>query len=198
MDHFFNVVGAAAVKSRIAMERRPSPPDAQIFDLGVQYRCCIDRRGDGREGIIVDEHGEVHLRFGRHCRRPMPSLSNPFMKRDFYVIDEAGGSELIIRRSSIVPPVFDILGPTVPIGDIRLTSPLRNRYEIAIRGGNSWTFRKHLFTVLFSGVSGASTDVWVFAGPSWMEWNILIRHGQASRPLLAALAFLHTEFWNYT
>ncbi|MFN7939236.1 MAG: hypothetical protein U0R19_38280 [Bryobacteraceae bacterium] len=180
------------------MPRKPNPPDEQIIDLGTKHRYCIDRGGDGHEGVILDEQGEIRSRFGRRCQRPFPSLRNPFMKRDFVVINESEDSELIIRRSSFLPPVFDILDQFTLIGSIRLTSPLRNRYQIAICGENSWTFRKHLFSVLFSGVSTASTDIWVFADPSWMEWNVLIRPGQASQILLAALAFLHTEFWNYT
>lgn len=61
--------------------------------------------------------------------------------------------------------MFEILNDATPIGEIRLTRPFRNRNEITIPGQNSWTFRKHLFTVLYSGVSNAATDIWIVAHP---------------------------------
>ena len=84
------------------------------------------------------------------------------------------------------------------IGRIRMSSLLRNKYAIDINGVNSWTFQMPLFTVRFRGDSNTGTDIWVVVGPSKMEWNILIRPGISDRQLVAALAFIHNEWWNYS
>ena len=79
-----------------------------------------------------------------------------------------------------------------------MRSLFRIKYSIDIQGAGSWTFRLPLFTVQFRGDSQAGTDVWVIVGPSKMEWNILIRPGTNDLRLLAALAFIHNEWWNYS
>jgi len=77
-----------------------------------------------------------------------------------------------------------------------MRSMFRNKYSVSIAGVNSWTFRMRLFTIRFYGVSSAGAEIWVVVGPSKMEWNILIKAGVKERPLVAALAFIHTEWWN--
>jgi hypothetical protein len=54
-----------------------------------------------------------------------------------------------------------------------------------------------LFTIRFYGFSSAGPEIWVRVGRSKMEWNILIKAGVEEQPLVAALAFIHTEWWNY-
>jgi hypothetical protein len=79
-----------------------------------------------------------------------------------------------------------------------MRSMFRNKYSIDIVGLNSWTLRMPLFTVRFCGDSRAGSEIWVVVGPSKMEWNILIKAGIEERPLVAALAFIHNEWWNYS
>jgi hypothetical protein len=70
--------------------------------------------------------------------------------------------------------------------------------SIEIKGAGFWTFRLPLFTVRFRGDSQTGTDIWVILGPSKMEWHILIRPGISDPRLVAALAFIHNEWWNYS
>jgi hypothetical protein len=58
-------------------------------------------------------------------------------------------------------------------GRIRMSSLFRNRYVIEVGGVNSWILRMPVFTLKFNGESATSKDIWVIAGPSKMEWNIL-------------------------
>jgi hypothetical protein len=104
----------------------------------------------------------------------------------------------VVRRTSFVPSVFQIRDGDKVAGRIRMVSPIRNKYVIEIDGVNSWIFRMPLFTVRFRADSAVGTDIWVVVGPSKMEWNILVRPGISDRPLLAALSFIHNEWWNYS
>jgi len=90
------------------------------------------------------------------------------------------------------------MGEGQVVGRIRMVSMLRIKYAIDADAVGSWTFRMPLFTVRFHGASDAGTDAWVIVGPSKMEWNILIRPGVIDRSLVAALAFIHNEWWNYS
>jgi hypothetical protein len=99
---------------------------------------------------------------------------------------------------SFIPSFFDIMEKDDVIGRIGMRSILRIKYSIEINGAGSWTFRLPLFTVRFRGDSQTGTDIWVLVGPSKMEWNILLRCGVGDRHLVAALAFIHNEWWNYS
>lgn len=78
-----------------------------------------------------------------------------------------------------------------------MLSIFRNKYAVDIDGVDSWTFRMPLFTIRFFGDSREGVGIWVAVWPSMMQWNILIKAGVEEWPLLAALAFIHTEWWNY-
>jgi len=83
------------------------------------------------------------------------------------------------------------------VGAVRMRSIFRNQYSITVDGLNEWTFRMPLYTVRFYGESNAGAEMWVVLGPSKTEWCILIKRGVTEKPLVAALAFIHTEWWNY-
>jgi len=53
------------------------------------------------------------------------------------------------------------------------------------------------FTIRFFGDSRSGPEIWVAVGPSKMEWRVLIKRDTREWPLLAALAFIHVEAWNY-
>lgn len=105
---------------------------------------------------------------------------------------------MVIRRASFVPPAFTMLEAEERIGRIGLTSPLRNKYSISISGEEPLTFRMPLFSVRFSGGSSVGAQVWGIVGPSKMEWNILVKPRPDDRRLVAALSFIHGEWWNFS
>jgi len=181
------------------MVRRESlTPDEDTVARAAKYCFRIDREADGHSGEVWDEQGAPLWRYGRHGVRPARTRSNPFRKRDFVFADTDGGAELLIRRASFLPPVFHIVENETIVGRIGLRSALRNKYAIDLQGMGHWTFRLPLFSVSFYGISDNTPGIWALVGPSKTEWNVLVRSGLPGRQLVAALAFIHTEWWNYS
>jgi hypothetical protein len=176
---------------------RPIAPDEDSVERGTKFLCQIDRKGNGHSGEVRNEQDIVRWRYGIRRNASGRVLSNPFNKPDFVVAEAGTEDELIIRRASFMPPVFNIMRAGRVIGRIRMRSIFRNKYSITIDGVNSWTFRMPLFTIRFYGHSSAGPEVWVVVGPSKMEWIILIKAGVKEWPLVATLAFIHSEWWNY-
>ncbi len=173
-----------------------TPPNEMCLTQGAAFWSQIDRDGSGRSGAIWDNLGVVRWRFAARRNPAGRSWCNPFNTLDFVVTEAANGAELVIRRASWAPSVFQIRDGEEVIGQVRVRSLLRHRYSIEIDGVNTWTFRMPIFTLNFYANSESGTDIWVVVGPSKMDWKILMRPGSGDRQLVAALAFIHTEWWN--
>jgi len=176
---------------------RAIAPNEECVARGTKFLCQIDPGADGHSGAVLDEQSIVRWRYAIRNNAPGRVPGNPFNKPDFVIAEPDAKDEVIIRRASFIPSVFNIIEAGRVIGRIGMRSMFRNKYSVSIEGVNSWTFRMPLFTIRFYGVSSAGAEIWVVVGPSKMEWNILIKAGVKERPLVAALAFIHTEWWNY-
>ena len=177
--------------------RRAIAPDEECIARGAKFTCAVDWGGhSGAIWEIWDERNTIRWRYETRGNVSGRTARNPFNKPDFVVTGRDNDQEVIIRRASFIPPVFDIIESGKVIGSIRMRSIFRNKYSIFIRGVNSWTFRMPLFTIRFYGESDAGAEVWVVVGPSKREWNLLIKPGVKEWPLVAALAFIHNEWWN--
>jgi hypothetical protein len=177
-------------------KKRATAPDEGCIAQGTKILCQIHRGASSRSGELRDEQGNIRGRYGRNGTVSRWGLRNPFKKPDFGVV-EPDARELIIRRVSFIPPVFNIIDADRVIGTIKMLSVFRNKYSISIDGATSWTFRMPLFTILFFGESSAGAEIWVHVGPSEREWNILIKPGVNTTGLVAALAFIHNERYFY-
>jgi hypothetical protein len=140
-----------------------------------------------------DEVNNVHWQYSRNNAPLRWRLRHPFKKPDFFVTNLDTKDEVIVRRTSRFPSVFDIIEGGRPVGAIRMLSLLRNKYRISLDDARAWTFRMPLFSIFFFGESKEGTEIWVRVGPSERHWNILIKPGVVQRPLVAALAFIHNE-----
>jgi hypothetical protein len=173
-------------------------PDERCLTEGGKYLCQIHRGGDGHAGVVRDERGNTRWKYGIRVNASRHSIQNPFNKPDFVFAEPSGENEIIIRRVSFIPSAFTLVEAGESIGRIRLTTPLRNRYEIVLADSPPLTFRMPLFTVRFWGGSQSGSVIWVVVGPSKMEWSILVKQGLDDRRLIAALSFIHGEWWNYS
>lgn len=172
-------------------------PDPECVAHGVKFCSQIDRGRGGHSGALLDENGSIRWRYGTRNNPFSLRRENPFNKPDFVISGPDAIDEAIIRRASFIPSVFNIMQTGAVIGRVEMRSIFRNKYAIDVDSVSSWTFRMPLFTVRFFGDSRAGAQMWVVVGRSKMEWNILIKGGVREWPLLAALAFIHTEWWNY-
>jgi hypothetical protein len=172
-------------------------PDEDACDRGAKYSCQIARRGDGHSGVVFDEHGDVRWRYGVRKNKSGRSWGNPFNKKDFVVTNPQTREEVILRRVSFASSRFRIIDAQGERGAVRKASILRNKYTIEVSGRRPWTFKMPLFTIRFWGETDESSEFWVMLGSSKMEWNILVKPGVDDQPLVAALSFIHVEWWNY-
>ena len=148
--------------------------------------------------MVRDEKGSIRWKYGVRANPSGRSIRNPFSKPDFVISEPGGKNEIVVRRASFIPPTFTVIEAGESIGKVKLTSPLRNKYDIMLAGAQPLTFRMPFFTVRFWGGSPSGPEVWVVVGPSKMEWSILVKPGLDDRRLIAVLSFIHVEWWNFS
>jgi|SRR5579872_1191346 len=168
-------------------------PDDLCIEKGTKLLCEIYKGYSRRDGEMRDEVNQSRWQFRRNKATFRSLLRHPLKRPDFVATEQDNKDEVVIRRGSLIPSVFNIIERGRTVGTIRMVSMLRNKYSISIDGGKTWTFRMPLFTILFFGESKEAAEIWVRVGPSERHWNILIRPGVVQRPLVAALAFIHNE-----
>jgi len=177
---------------------RSIAPNEECVAAGTKLLCQIDRGAASRSGIVLDDQSVIRWQYKFRKLAPGTDPGNPFRKPIFVIAGLDKGNEVIIRRASFLPPLFNIRESGKTIGTIAMRSMFRNKYFISIDGVDSWTFRMPLFSIRFYGFSDAGAEIWVEVGPSKKDWNILIKAGVREWPLVAALAFIHNESWHYS
>ena len=120
---------------------RISPPDETTIAHGAKFACVIDRGGLNRTGKIYDEEGKICWQYGTRTNPDGRRLGNPLNKPDFVFTNTDGQSEIVIRRVSFIPSVFQITDQDKSIGQIALPSILGIKYRILLDGHPSYTFR---------------------------------------------------------
>jgi hypothetical protein len=182
-----------------AKKQKLIPPDEQTCKDGTKLLCKIHRQKDSHSGTVTDDQGVVRWRYGVRKTARGPWRGNPWCKPDFFIHAEGDpAAEIVIRRVSFIPSIFEIIEGRQSIGRIRMRSLFRIKYAIEIAGAEALTFRLPLFTVRFWGSSEDGVKIWVMIGPSKMEWNILFEPGLDVRKTIAAVSFIHTEWWHYS
>lgn len=163
----------------------------------AKFTILINRGLSDHSGTITDEARKVRWQYGTRKPRAKRNFRNPFLKRDLVLSEIQSRSEITIRRLSFLPPAFGISDSDKQIGSIRLVSVLRNRYLISIEGMNSWTLRMPLFTTVFKGSSATGSEILIVMAPSERQWNVAVKRDIVCAPLIAALAFIHSERYFY-
>lgn len=156
-------------------------PNAEDLEKGAEYLLRIGPFLYGEGDITARSSGE---RWRTEKR-----------KRQFAVIDAAGNTILQIRRDKLFPPLFSLIADDEVIGTMASRPVMRNRYVVTFATGETWAFHPKLFTAYFPGESADGKKLWVTVGPSKREWSLLIQPGADDPRLVAALAFMHREWW---
>jgi len=173
-------------------------PDDECLTQGTKLMSRIARGVTKHSGTVVDGQNNTCWRYADRDKPSRRTLRNPFKKPDFVALEKDSQKEIVIRRASFVPCVFQVIESGATIGTIRMLSVFRNKYSISIDGADSWTFHMPLYTILFFAESKSGAGVGVAVGPSQMEWSILLEPGVPQRPIVAALSFIHTERYFYS
>ena len=176
---------------------RSLKPDQDTIDGGAKYCITIDSENRNRTGKIWNEQSKVVWQYEPDSSRSRPTLSNPFCKPDIIFTDASGNSVVVIRRVSFLPSRFQILVDDQHAGQIVLKGLFLNKYGIELANLSTIVFRMPLFTMRFHGKSNAGNKVWAFVGPGKKQWNVLAEPQLNDVRLLAALAFVHNQWFNY-
>jgi hypothetical protein len=156
-------------------------PKAEDLDNGAEYMLHI--------GPFPDAEGEILV------RRPAERWRTEFKSGLFTVFDPAEREILRVSRDARVPPRFSLLAGGNAVGTMASRPLMRNRYVVNFAAGETWAFHLKLFTVFFPGESAGGKKLWVRVGPSKKQWSLLIQPGADDPRLVAALAFMHREWW---
>ena len=177
--------------------RSIAAPDEDTVATGGKYCFVLDVENRSRTGKIWNEQGNLVWHYAPRRNHLGYSLRNPSNKSDFVVFDNNEERAVAIRRTSFVPSRFHVLIDDLVVGHIAMTSPFLNRYRIDIDGLPACVFRMPLFTVYFYGQLKNDTRIWVVVGPSKRQWSVLTESALDDVRLLAALAFIHNQWYNY-
>src|SRR5712692_3396566 len=96
---------------------RIASPSEQIIERGFKASSLIDANDQG-SGALLRLDGAVMWRCRTEPRRHMWSLLNILRKPDFVVSDLQGRDVVRIRRTSRLPPRFDIVHDGQIVGRI--------------------------------------------------------------------------------
>jgi hypothetical protein len=175
--------------------------DAHIpawIDDSRWYYTAIE--GDSSDPVFVyalpDDQDEVSPDSpGTLCLRLEPRFHySPRMR----VLGPDGGEHGVIRRVGPVP----FLSYAMYRGDSRLwklsvRSVFRHRYELALAHGDPWWFDTPWFTRLkVTGNARGAPRLLGCIGPSTRYWLMRIEPGWDAFHVLAAVAFLHRQWWH--
>ena len=173
-------------------------PDQNTIDCGVKYFFTIDRENRNQTGKIWNEKSAIAWQYGLNCNRPRFSFSNPLCKRDFILTEMNDHAVVVIRRTSFLPSRFQILVADQYAGKIESRGFLLNQYKIQLADLPEVVFQMPLFNTLFHGQSKAGGRIWARVGPSKKEWGVLAQPQLDDFRLLAALAFIHNQWFNFS
>lgn len=144
----------------------------------------------GRDEVTSESPGTLFLRL-----EPRHRVSTRVR-----VLDAGGRERGIIRSEGLVPGVRYAMrrnGEIVWILTVR--SIVRKHHALEMADGESWTFYTPFFWwhhYLVGTVSGAPRLFGGFDLPTTTVWSLYIEPGRDTFDLLAAVAFLHRQYWH--
>ena len=171
-------------------------PDAGQIERGGKYVSFIDNT-PASSGAIFCSSNTPLWRYETRPLRGARNIANLLRKPDFILSDTEHREIIRISRERRFPARFSIVEKNQTVGHIALSSLLRNSYSVEFSDSPGWLFHLRLFTVWFHGESSAGKHVWIRMGPTKRQWNLLVEPEADNVHLLAALAFIHREWWAY-
>jgi hypothetical protein len=115
------------------------------------------------------------------------------------VLDASGGEKGIIRTEGLVPGVrYSMRRNGDLVWMLSVRSILRKRHDLKLANGDSWTFDTPFFW--WQNLTGTALGVPRLVGSygpvAWI-WDIRIEPGRDTLDLLAAVAFMHRQWFHW-
>jgi hypothetical protein len=157
--------------------------------------------GDSADPVCVFDAAEMNEVSaespGTLCLRLEPRLDWPPRVR---VLDASGFEQGVIRSEGLVPGVRYAMrrnGELVWVLSVR--SIVRNRHALEWANGDSWTFDTPFF--YWQNLTGTASGALRLLGglfvPTKRVWAMWIDPGRDTFDLLAAVAFMHRQYWRW-
>jgi hypothetical protein len=132
---------------------------------------------------------------GTLCLRLEPRFRySPWLR----VLDASGHEEGVIRSEGLVPGVrYSMRGNDDLVWLLSVRSIVRKRHVLELASGDSWTFDTPFFW--WQNLTGTALGVPRLiggVGPSMWIWGMGIEPGRDTLHLLAAVAFMHRQWFH--
>ncbi len=143
----------------------------------------------GRDDVSNESPGELYLRLEPRSRR------SPRMR----VLDAAGREEGIIRPEGLMPGVsYAMSRDGERVWTLSVRSIVRKHHALEWANADSWTFDTPFYWWQhLSGTSQGALRLFGGVGPMAQLWLIWIEPGWDTFDMLAAVAFLHRQWWHW-
>ena len=179
-------------------------PNGKEVAGGIQFISVIGEELDFG-GTIFREPGVPCWDFYSDSRQSPYSSESCLRPADLIFTTPEGDEFLCIRRSPQLRDTHYILQEESLIGSIKLTTALRNEYELQLGGTTLWRFHLPLFDTCFHGESDDGKQLWAKLWKSRQQWRILVQPdvfdstiSPQRSALLPALAFIHRQWWCFS
>lgn len=183
-----NEAAYSAIKEHISDRLRSSYKRLDMSGF-VTYRF---RNMNAGYGEIYNSSGSLVLRYS-----PPKSILNMFngiTRCPPFILSNPDGKEVLrIHRDGFYPlRRYSIAEGDSHVGSIRNCSLFHTKYHVHFSNNIDWSFEIPMFTVRFIGTSSAGSTIKVHLA-SELVWDVLFEIGQDSLPVVASLAFVHSN-----
>ncbi|MGP0066664.1 MAG: hypothetical protein ACLQGP_24125 [Isosphaeraceae bacterium] len=115
------------------------------------------------------------------------------------VLDLGGREEGIIRPEGLVPGLqYTMRRNGELVWRLSVRSMVRKRHSMKLAHGDSWTFDTPFFWWQhLTGTASGATRLIGSVGPAAWLWLVWIEPGRDTFDLLAAVAFMHRQWWHW-
>jgi hypothetical protein len=157
--------------------------------------------GDSTDPVSVyaaPDNGEVsNESSGMLCLRLEPRFYASALVR---VLDAGGRENGIIRSEGLVPGMsYAMRRNGEPVWRLSVRSIVRKRHALVLANGDSWTFETPFFwwQNLTGTTSGAPSVLGGLVLPTTRVWAMWSEPGRDTFDILAAVAFMHRQWWHW-
>jgi hypothetical protein len=191
-----STAGPATTDKRDGVEESSMP--AWLDDARYYYSEIREDSADPVSIYAAPDNGEVSNESpGTLCLRLEPRFYASALVR---VLDAGGRETGIIRSEGLVPGTsYAMRRNGERVWKLSVRSIFRRRHALELANGDSWTFETPFFwwQNLTGTAWGAPRVLGGLVLPTKRVWALWIEPGQNTIDVLAAVAFMHRQWWHW-